>query len=135
MVLQVGIVLSVISIIMLSIYGVDAIMTINENQSSQNTAILHMDSKSRGMIFGLIPAILLIVSFFITRKEPSTILGILIIIGGALMVVGVGIIITLPNNNIPSAAKGEFGGVIGIGIAIAALGVLKVMRSKKDITV
>ena len=133
MVLKVGIALSIISIILLSIYGVDAIMTIKENSGSQNTAILHMDAKSRGMIFGLIPAILLIVSFFITRKEPSKILGILIIIGGALMVIGVGIILALPNNNIPSAAKGEFGGVVGIGIAIASLGVIKVLRSKKNI--
>ena len=133
MVLKVGIILSIISIILLSIYGVDAIMTINENLGSQNTAILHMDAKSRGMIFGLIPAILLIVSFFITRKEPSKILGILIIIGGTLMVIGVGIILALPNNNIPSATKGEFGGVVGIGIAIAALGVIKVLRSKKNI--
>ncbi|MDE1770442.1 MAG: hypothetical protein KGI28_07830 [Thaumarchaeota archaeon] len=133
MVLKVAIVLSIISIILLSIYGVDAIVTINENLGSQNTAILHMDAKSRGMIFGLIPAILLIISFFITRKESSKILGMLIIIGGALMVIGVGIILTLPNNNIPSAEKGEFGGVVGIGIAIAALGVIKIFRSKKNI--
>lgn len=130
MVLKVGIILSIISIILLSIYGVDAIVTINENLGSQNTAILHMDTKSRGTIFGLIPAILLIISFFITRKEPSKILGFLIIIGGALMVIGVGVILALPNNNIPPAAKGEFGGVVGIGVAIAALGVIKVIRSK-----
>jgi len=128
MVIKAGIILSIISIIMLSIYGIDAIMAINENLGSQNTAFLHTDTKTRGMVFGLVPAILLIVSFFITRREPSKILGILIIIGGALMAIGVGIILTLPNN-IPSAAKGEFGGVIGIGIAIAALGIIKIKKS------
>ena len=135
MALKVGIILSVISIIMLSIYGIDAIMTINENLGSQNTALLHMDTKTRGTVFGLIPAVLLIVSFFITRREPSKILGILITIGGALMVIGVGIILVLPNNNIPSVAKGEFGGVIGIGIAIAALGIIKIKKSNSGIAV
>jgi hypothetical protein len=130
MVLKIGIILSVISIILLSIYGADAIMTITENLGPQDTAFLHTDAKTRGMVFGLIPAILLILSFFITRKEASKVLGILIIIGGALMVVGVGIIFALPNNNIPSAAKGEFGGVVGIGIAIMALGAIKIRKSK-----
>jgi drug/metabolite transporter (DMT)-like permease len=129
MVLKVGIILSIISIIMLSIYGVDAIMTITENLGSNSTAFLHTDAKTRGMVFGLIPAILLILSFFITRKEPSKVLGILITIGGALMVIGVGIIFALPNNNIPSAAKGEFGGVVGIGLAIIALGIIKIKKS------
>jgi hypothetical protein len=135
MALKAGVILSVISIIMLSIYGIDAIITINENLGSQNTALLHMDTKTRGTVFGLIPAVLLIVSFFITRREPSKILGILITIGGALMVIGVGVILALPNNNIPSAAKGEFGGVIGIGIAIAALGIIKIKKSNSSVTV
>lgn len=113
---------------MLSIYGIDAIMAINENLGSQNTAFLHTDTKTRGTVFGLVPAILLIISFFITRREPSKILGILIIIGGALMAIGVGVILALPNN-IPSAAKGEFGGVIGIGMAITALGIIKIKKS------
>lgn len=130
MVLKIGIILSVISIILLSIYGADAIMTITENLGTQDTAFLHTDAKTRGMVFGLIPAILLILSFFITRKEASKVLGILIIIGGALMVVGVGIIFALPNNNISSAAKGEFGGVVGIGIAIMALGAIKIRKSR-----
>ncbi|MDC8451526.1 MAG: hypothetical protein LV477_01300 [Candidatus Nitrosotalea sp.] len=130
MVLKIGIILSVISIILLSIYGADAIMTITENLGTQDTAFLHTDAKTRGMVFGLIPAILLILSFFITRKEASKVLGILIIIGGALMVVGVGIIFALPNNNISSAAKGEFGGVVGIGLAIMALGAIKIRKSR-----
>ncbi len=129
MALKIGIILSVISIILLSIYGADAIMTITENLGPQDTAFLHTDAKTRGMVFGLIPAILLILSFFITRKEASKVLGILITIGGALMVVGVGIILALPNN-IPSAAKGEFGGVVGIGIAIMALGAIKIKKSR-----
>jgi hypothetical protein len=134
MALKIGIVISVISIILLSIYGVDAIVTIDENLGSTNTAFLHLDAKTRGMVFGLIPAILLILSFFITRNESSKILGILIIVGGGLMVVGVAIILALPNNSIPVSSRGEFLGVVGIGVSIVALGAIKVKRSKRNIT-
>ena len=130
MALKVAIILSVISIILLAIYGADSIMALTQNLGLQNTAFLNMDVKVRGAIFGIIPSILLVVSYFITRKEPSKVLGILIIIGGALMVVGVGIIFALQGSSIPSAGRGEFGAVVGIGIAITFLGGMKIRKSK-----
>lgn len=130
MALRFAIIISIISIILLAIYGVDSILAITENLGLQNTAFLNMDVKTRGAIFGMIPAALLIISFFITRKEPSKGLGALIIIGGALMIVGVGIIFALQGNNIPSAGRGEFGAVIGIGIIIAILGGIKIKKSR-----
>lgn len=130
MVLKAAIIMSIVSIIMLVIYGADSIMAINENLGIQSTAFLHMDVKTRGNIFGVFPAVMLIASFFITRKEPSKILGILIIIGGALMMAGVGIIFALQGNAIPDAARGEFGAVVGIGIFIAILGSVKIKKSK-----
>jgi peptidoglycan/LPS O-acetylase OafA/YrhL len=130
MVLKVAMIISTISIILLIIYGADSIMAITEHLGMQNTAFLQMDVKARGLIFGMIPAILLIISFFITRKEPSKILGILIIIGGALMVVGVGLIFALQGSSIPTAGQGEFGAVVGIGVVIMALGGLKIKKSK-----
>jgi len=89
-----------------------------------------MDVKVRGVIFGMIPAALLIISYFITRKEASKGLGILIVIGGALMIVGVGIIFALQGSAIPDSGKGEFGAVVGIGIIIAILGGLKIKKSR-----
>src|SRR5579864_4051529 len=112
MALKAAITMSVISIIMLSIYGADSIMAISENLGIQKTAFLNIDVKTRGEVFGIIPAAMLIISFFITRKEPSSALGILIIIGGALMIVGVGIIFALQGSMIPSSGKGEFGAVV-----------------------
>ena len=123
--------MSVISIIMLAIYGADSIMAINENLGIQNTAFLNTDVKTRGEVFGMIPAALLIISFFITRKEPSSVLGTLIVIGGALMIVGVGIIFALQGSAIPSSGKGEFGAVVGIGIIIAILGTIKIKKSRQ----
>ena len=124
--------MSVISIIMLAIYGADSIMAITENLGVQNTAFLNIDVKTRGEVFGIIPAAMLIISFFITRKEPSSSLGILIIIGGALMVIGVGIIFALQGKSIPSEGMREFGAVVGIGIIITILGGIKIKKSKRN---
>ncbi|MGB6462785.1 MAG: hypothetical protein WBF38_00980 [Nitrosotalea sp.] len=134
MTLKAGLIMSIISIIMLAIYGADSIMAINENLGVQSTAFLHTDVKTRGTVFGIIPSVMLIASFFITRKEPSRVLGILIIIGGALMIAGVGIIFALQGNAIPTAGRGEFGAVVGIGIFIAILGGIKIKKSKQSIT-
>lgn len=130
MALKISLVMSVVSIILLAIYGVDSIAAITENLGIQNTAFLHMDVKVRGIIFGMIPAALLIISYFITRKEASKSLGILIVIGGALMIAGVGIIFALQGSAIPSSGKGEFGAVVGIGIIIAILGGIKIKKSR-----
>ena len=130
MALKVAMIMSIISIIMLAIYGADSIMAITQNLGLQSTAFLNMDVKVRGMIFGIIPSALLVLSYFITRKEPSTSLGIAMIIGGALMVVGVGIIFALQGSTVPSAGRGEFGAVVGIGVIIALLGLLKIKKSR-----
>ena len=130
MTLKISIIMSIVSVILLAIYGVDSMVAINENLGLQNTAFLHMDVKMRGIIFGMIPAALLIISYFITRKEASKGLGILIVIGGALMIAGVGIIFALQGSAIPSSGKGEFGAVVGIGIIIAILGGIKIKKSR-----
>lgn len=122
--------MSIVSIILLAIYGADSIAAITENLGVQNSAFLNMDVKVRGVIFGMIPAALLIISYFITRKEASKGLGILIAIGGALMIAGVGIIFALQGSAIPDSGKGEFGAVVGIGIIIAILGGLKIKKSR-----
>jgi hypothetical protein len=129
MALKVAVIISILSIILLAIYGVDSILAIKENLGIQNSAFLQMDVKTRGIIFGMIPAALLVISYFITKREPSKGLGILLIIGGALMIVGVGIIFALQGSAIPSAGRGEFGAVIVIGFIIVALGALKNKKS------
>ena len=130
MALKISLIMSIVSIILLAIYGADSIAAITENLGVQNSAFLNMDVKVRGVIFGMIPAALLIISYFITRKESSKGLGILIMIGGALMIAGVGIIFALQGSAIPDSGKGEFGAVVGIGIIIAILGGLKIKKSR-----
>ncbi len=120
--LKIAIIISVISIVMLSIYGFDVIAA-----NGGKTGFLPMNVSVRGSIFGIIPSALLIISFFITRKEPSKKLGILIIIGGGLIIVGTGIILALQGSQTQDArAVREFGAVLGIGIIIAVLGIIKI---------
>lgn len=133
MALKAAVIMSIISIIMLAIYGTDVIAAGPESSQSGKTGFLQIDASSRGTIFGIIPSALLIISFFITRKEPSKTLGILIIIGGAMIIVGTGVILAIQGNQSQdSRAMREFGAVLGIGVIIAFLGGLKIKRSKRN---
>src|SRR5579863_3684853 len=124
--LKIAMIMSVISIVMLCIYGIDVIVA-----NGEKTGFLPMNASARGSIFGIIPSALLIVSFFMTRNDSSKKLGILIIIGGVLIIVGTGIILALQSNQTQdSRAIREFGAVLGIGIIIAILGIIKIKRSR-----
>ncbi len=122
--LQIAFAMSVISIIMLGIYGLDVIAA-----NGGDTGFLPMNVSVRGTIFGIVPSALLIISFFMTRKEPSKKLGGLIIAGGALIIAGTGIILALQGaQSQDSRAVREFGAVLGIGIVIAILGIIKIKK-------
>lgn len=123
--LKVAIAMSVISIAMLCIYGADVIAA-----NGSKMGFLPMDVSVRGSVFGIIPSAMLIISFFITRKEPSKKLGMLIIIGGALILVGTGIIVAMQSaQSQDTRAIREMGAVLGIGIIIAILGIIKIRKS------
>ncbi|MGI0047647.1 MAG: hypothetical protein ACREBB_10750 [Nitrosotalea sp.] len=134
MALKSAIIMSLISIILLTIYGTDVIVAGPTSSSSGQTGFLPMDDKTRGSIFGIIPSAMLIASFFITRKEPSSVLGVLIMIGGAMIIVGTGVILAMSGNasQNPQTMR-DFGPVLGIGIVIAFLGGLKIKRSRKSV--
>src|SRR2546425_11994091 len=81
MALKAAIIMSIISIAMLVTYGGDVISAGNEK-----TGFLHMDPSIRGSIFGIIPSAMLIISYFITRKEHNKKIGGLIMAGGILII-------------------------------------------------
>ena len=111
---------------MLCLYGLDVIAA-----NGGKTGFLPMNVSVRGSIFGIIPSVMLIISFLMTRKEPSKKLGVLIIIGGVLIIAGTGIILTLQGGQAQdSRAVREFGAVLGIGILIAILGIIKIRKSQ-----
>ena len=136
MALKAATVMSAISIAMLAVYGADVMasgpQTGNSNDT-QKTGFLQMDPSIRGSIFGIVPSAMLIISFFITRKEPSKKLGILVIIGGVLIIIGTAVILGMQEGRLPNRT-GEFGAVLGIGIIITVLGSLKIKKSAKIAT-
>jgi len=134
MALKAAIAMAVISIAMLSIYGADVMATwhgtgnVNNNEK---TGFLQMNASVRGSILGIVPSAMLIISFFITRKEPSKKLGILIVIGGALIIIGTAIILGIGGGKLSDRAIREFGSVLAIGIFITILGGLKIRKSTR----
>ena len=128
MVLKAAIVMSVISIVMLIVYGIDVM-----SAGSEKTGFLHMDASIRGPIFGIIPSVILIISYFITRKEPSKIVGALIIGGGVLIMAGTGIILATQGNGMSERGTREFAAVVAIGVFIAILGGMKIKKSLQHV--
>ncbi len=124
MMLRLSIIMSIISIIMLVTYGADVVAAGNEK-----TGFLHMDASVRGSIFGIIPSAMLITSYFITRKEPSKKIGGFIVAGGALIIVGIGVILSVHENSITARGMSEFVAVLAIGVFIAILGGIKIKKS------
>ena len=134
MAVKAAMVMSIISIIMLAVYGTDVIVAGTSSSLSGQTGFLPMDDKTRGAIFGIIPSAMLIASFFITKKDSSRILGALIIIGGAMIVIGTGIILAISGNSSQNIqTMRDFGPVLGIGAVIIFLGALEIKRSRKSI--
>ncbi len=85
MALKAAIVLTVISIVLLSLYGADVAVTMN---SVDNEGFLPLNDMQRGIGLGTPAIILPIIAFFITLKEKSKKLGGLIIISGVLILMG-----------------------------------------------
>ncbi|MCH9041488.1 MAG: hypothetical protein QQN58_00220 [Nitrosopumilus sp.] len=119
-------VLSGISIILLIIYGADAMV----GGGGAGEGFLPLDAMTRGIGLGMPPIILSFIAFFISKKPPFKVLGtmlivtgVLIIIGGAMFLVG-----AAESENLARMA-GEGGGLTAIGIIIAILGGIKIKKS------
>ncbi len=79
-----------IAIVLLVIYAADIAIGYS---SDNGEGFIPFDHKTRGMGLGLPAMILPIVAYLITRKEPSKVLGILIIISGILIITGGAVVI------------------------------------------
>jgi hypothetical protein len=126
MALKISLILTGISIGLLVIYGMDVII----GGGTAGKGFLPLNAIERGIGFGGPPIVLSMISFFISRKESSKPLGIMIIISGILIIIGG--IISLSSGISDNAARmaGESGGLIAIGAFIIALGVIKLKKSK-----
>ena len=90
MALAVSLIITGIAIGLLVIYGADVAASYS-NDSGEG--FIPFDHKTRGIGLGLPALILPIIAFFISRKEPSKILGVMIIVAGILIIIGGAVVI------------------------------------------
>lgn len=85
MALAVAVIITGIAIGLLVVYGADVAIGY---ETDSGEGFLPFDHKTRGVGLGLPALILPIVAFFISKSEPSKLLGIMIIIAGILILIG-----------------------------------------------
>ncbi|MGH1567735.1 MAG: hypothetical protein ACRBBZ_00775 [Nitrosopumilus sp.] len=85
MALSASLILAAIAIGLLSLYAADVAVAMS---TDNDYGFLPLDHMQRGMGLGAPALILPIIAFFISRKEPSKGLGVMIIISGILIIIG-----------------------------------------------
>ena len=130
MTISIPYVISGISIILLVIYGSDVIVG-----GGAGNGFLPLDAMTRGIAFGFPPIILSIIAFFISKKPPYKGLGVMLIVTGILIIIG-GIMSTTSAAETENSTRmmGEGGSLIIIGGIIAALGAIKIKKSRTSVS-
>lgn len=127
--LKASLIMTGISIVLLVIYGSDVAVG-----GGTGEGFLGSDHMARGIGLGMPAVILPIISFLISRKEKSSILGIMLLISGILILIGGAVVIGMEPS--PEAlesgrnAMAEAGPLVGVGALIIALGAIKLKNSK-----
>ena len=129
MALTPALIITGIAIALLVVYGMDVVVGYS---SDGGEGFIPFDHKTRGMGLGLPALILPIVAFFISRKDPSKVLGIMIIIAGILIIIGGAVVIG--NADAMEEASGrsvlsETIPLIVAGLVQIGLGILKIKKS------
>lgn len=130
MALTPALIITGIAIALLVVYGVDVVAGYG---SDSGEGFIPFDHKIRGMGLGLPALILPIIAYFISRKEPSKSLGIMIIIAGILIIMGGAVVI---GNADPSETEDTGRNVLSetipliiAGLVQIGLGILKIKKS------
>ena len=127
MAIKAALIMTGISIALLVTYGIDVAAGGGTGQG-----FLQADHKVRGIVLGGPAMILPIIGFFISRKELSKPLGIMLLVAGILIIVGGAVVISMP----PSAEAASTGRnavaesvpLIGVGAFIIGLGIVKIRK-------
>ena len=128
MAIKAALIMTGVSIALLVIYAADVAVA-----ESAGEGFLGPDHMARGIGLGMPAMILPIIAFFISRKEKSSGLGILLIISGILIIIGgIALFVLEPSQealesgrSIMERAAPLFGG----GAFIVALGAIKLKKS------
>ena len=127
MALKAALIITGIAIGLLIAYGADVAVSMG-NEAKEG--FLPLNDMQRGIGLGVPALILPIIGFFISLKEPSKGLGVMIIIAGILIIIG-GIAV-VANPSPESADRDPVGSVVMLfapGIIQLALGAIKIKKS------
>ena len=127
MALKAALIITGIAIGLLVAYGADVAVSMG-NEAKEG--FLPLNDMQRGIGLGAPALILPIIAFFISLKEPSKGLGIMIIIAGILIIIG-GIAV-VANPSPESADRDPVGSVVMLfapGIIQLVLGAIKIKKS------
>ena len=130
MALTPALIITGIAIALLVVYGMDVVVGYSTDSGD---GFIPFDDKTRGMGLGAPALILPFIAYFISRKNPSKILGIMIIVAGVLIILG-GVVVIINTDPVEAEASGKnlisatmpliIPGLIQIG-----LGILKIKKS------
>ena len=127
MALKAALIITGIAIGLLIAYGADVAVSMG-NEAKEG--FLPLNDMQRGIGLGVPALILPIIGFFISLKEPSKGLGVMIIIAGILIIIG-GIAV-VANPSPESADRDPVGSVVMLfapGIIQLVLGAIKIKKS------
>ena len=129
MALTPALIITGIAIALLVVYGMDVVVGYSTDSGE---GFIPFDHQTRGMGLGLPALILPIIAYFISRKEPSKGLGIMIIVAGILIIIGGAVVIG--NAEAMEEASGrsilaETIPLIVAGLVQIGLGILKIKKS------
>lgn len=131
--IKAALVLTGIAIALLIVYGADVIAVYTATDDEDKQGFIPFDHTARGIGLGG-PALLLpLIAYFISRKEPSRGLGIMLMITGILIIIG-GVVVIGNADPQKDAQTGrnvisEAALLVVIGLVQIGLGVLKIKRS------
>lgn len=120
MALTVSLILVGISIGLLVIYGADVAVGYT---SDSGEGFIPFDHKIRGIGLGMPALVLPFIAYFISRKEPSKRLGAMIIVAGALIIVGG---VAVIGNADPAEALESGRNVLSESIPLLVAGIIQI---------
>ena len=125
--LKASLIMTGVSIALLVIYALD--VTVNEIAGE---GFLGSDAMARGIGLGMPALILPIVSFFISRKEKSSMLGIMLIISELLIIIGgIALFVLEPSPEAQEAGRSileRAAPLFAGGVLVVALGAIKLKK-------
>lgn len=125
MALKAALIITGVAIALLVIYGADVAVS-----KGADHGFLPFDHKTRGMGLGAPAMILPIIGFFISRKEPSKVLAIMLFVSGVLILVGGAAFLSMSpsEGEMPRNVMAEAGPLFAVGAFQIALGAIKIRK-------